>query len=163
MVMIRAQKGVSVPLGELGLALHAADEPIFALIYLASPEHDPAQHLRILAQVARCAEDPCFMGAWLAAKSKLDLRVLLLREERMLQIELAEEGPLRTWIGRSPREVGIPAGVLIALVRRGEDVLIPGAATVLRAGDCLTLIGEPSGLAQLGIRRSLLPPSPARA
>ncbi len=154
MVMVRVRAGVTVPVGDLGLALHAADERIYALIYLASPEHDPAQHLRILAQVARCAEDPSFMDAWRTAETEFDLRVLLLREERMLQVEVEEDGALASWLGRPVREVGLPGGVLVALVRRGEDVFVPGAATVFEAGDFLTLIGEPSGLASLAALRS---------
>jgi len=41
---------------------------------------------------------------------------------------------------------------LIALVRRGPEVVIPRGATVLERGDRLTIIGEPAGLDELGER-----------
>ncbi|HIF06426.1 MAG TPA: hypothetical protein EYQ64_05590, partial [Gemmatimonadetes bacterium] len=40
--------------------------------------------------------------------------------------------------------------LLLHVVRRGHDVVIPRGATVLERGDRLTIIGEPAGLHILG-------------
>jgi Trk K+ transport system NAD-binding subunit len=47
-------------------------------------------------------------------------------------------------IGRPVREVGpeLPSGVLIALVARDDESLVPAADFILEEGDCITLIGN---------------------
>lgn len=42
-----------------------------------------------------------------------------------------------------------PAGALVALVRRRGETLVPRGATVLEAGDRLTILGDPGGLREL--------------
>ena len=149
MVLVRVHQGLQIPPSELGVSLHDPEEFIYALVYLASPEHDPTQHLRLLAQVARCAEDDGFLEAWLGAKDTHALRLLLLREERMLELAVVPTGPHASWIGRAVRDVALPAGALIAIVRRGGKSRVPRGSTVLRADDRLTLIGEPDALASV--------------
>ena len=60
--------------------------------------------------------------------------------------------PSATLVGRALRDISLPEGTLIALVRRGPEVVIPRGATVLESGDRLTIIGEPVGLDSLGER-----------
>lgn len=46
--------------------------------------------------------------------------------------------------GRPIREVAVPGGCTIVSVRRDGDVLIPDGATILLAGDVLTVFAEPA-------------------
>ena len=55
-------------------------------------------------------------------------------------------------IGRSLRDVDMPEGCLVALVRRGRESIVPRGGTMLQAGDRLTIIGEPAGIKQLSDR-----------
>jgi basic amino acid/polyamine antiporter, APA family len=57
---------------------HAPDGPIRALFFLASPASDPAQHLRMLAMIARHAEDEGFMDRFLAADGGAEVKHVLL-------------------------------------------------------------------------------------
>ncbi|MBC8075432.1 MAG: potassium/proton antiporter, partial [Chloroflexales bacterium] len=43
-------------------------------------------------------------------------------------------------VGLSIMELGLPAGALVILVRRGDDKLVPSGATVLEAGDQLLVL-----------------------
>ncbi|MDX1689898.1 MAG: chloride channel protein [Acidimicrobiia bacterium] len=45
--------------------------------------------------------------------------------------------------GRRVAEVAIPSGCTVVAVRRGDDTLVPDGATVLRAGDVLTIFALP--------------------
>jgi trk system potassium uptake protein TrkA len=45
------------------------------------------------------------------------------------------------------RDLKMPAGVLVAAIDREHEVLIPGGADALRAGDEVLVLGEPKGIA----------------
>ena len=47
------------------------------------------------------------------------------------------------WVGRQVKDTQLPHGVLIAVIQRGRDTIIPGGNVVLEAGDTL-LIGADS-------------------
>jgi cell volume regulation protein A len=49
-------------------------------------------------------------------------------------------------IGRSLIELAVPAGALIVLIRRGDDVLVPGGSTQIESGDTLLALAEPDAL-----------------
>jgi mannitol/fructose-specific phosphotransferase system IIA component (Ntr-type) len=140
-VFVRAKSGVVVPPDEF----HDADDEqvVHALFFLISPDEDPGQHLRILAQIAERVDDEDFMESWLAATSDQDLREMMLRDDRFLTFVLDRNEKSRAYIGKSIGQLDIPEGALVALVRRGEDVIVARGNTVLHEGDFLTIIGEP--------------------
>ncbi|MGA7303841.1 MAG: amino acid permease [Rhodothermales bacterium] len=140
-VFVRAKSGVVVPPDEF----HDADDEqvVHALFFLISPDEDPGQHLRILAQIAERVDDEDFMESWLAATSDQDLREMMLRDDRFLTFVLDRNEKSRAYIGKSIGQLDIPEGALVALVRRGEDVIVARGNTVLHDGDFLTIIGEP--------------------
>lgn len=45
-------------------------------------------------------------------------------------------------IGKAIVELGLPAGVLIALMARGEEFLVPSGGTTLQAGDALLILAD---------------------
>jgi len=51
------------------------------------------------------------------------------------------------------RELQLPAGVLVALIRRNGHGFVPHGSTVLEDGDHLTVIGEPRALREVESRR----------
>ncbi|MFQ5678143.1 MAG: amino acid permease [Gemmatimonadota bacterium] len=147
MVLVRAREGI-----QGGLASEDEDgpgEPIRAAFFLVSSEEDPSQHLRILAQLAGRADDDGFMREWLSATNEQELKEAVLRNERYLSLCLHRGTAAAALIGRTLREVHMPEGCLVALVRRDGEVVVPGGGTVLKAEDRLTIIGSPDGIRQL--------------
>jgi trk system potassium uptake protein TrkA len=55
-------------------------------------------------------------------------------------------------IGRPIRDLHLPQGTTIVLVRRNSDVIYPRGHTELRFGDVLTLIGPIDGVRELARR-----------
>jgi H+/Cl- antiporter ClcA/CBS domain-containing protein len=52
--------------------------------------------------------------------------------------------------GRALRHAGLPPGVLITAVARGDELLIPEGGTVLRPGDRLSVLGQRPAIETLG-------------
>jgi voltage-gated potassium channel len=59
---------------------------------------------------------------------------------RFVSIELTPED---SWTNKAIRELKLPAGLLIAIVRRGKDSIVPNGDLVLEAGDIVVLGAEP--------------------
>ena len=55
-------------------------------------------------------------------------------------------------IGQKLMDIDIPEGVLIALIRRDGEHLVPRGQTELRSGDRLTIVGDPQGIADVAAR-----------
>lgn len=148
MVMVRSPTGVRVDMTDVH-GTHAADQPIHALFFLVSPEENPKQHLRILAEIAERADDDDFMRDWLAAGNEQVLKETLLHNDRYLTLRLRKDGPTAALVDLAVRDVPLPDRVLLALVRRERRLLVPSGSTVLRAGDRLTVIGGEAELRDL--------------
>lgn len=159
MVLVRARHPVLIP-GE-DPTRPGKEVRVGALFFLVSPERDPAQHLRILAQIAGRVDEDTFTDDWRTARGAQGLREVLLRDERFMHLVLHDDTPAMALTGKPLRDLSLPEGVLLALVRRGHHVIIPQGSTVLRAKDRLTLIGEPDGLQEL--RRRYLGDASAEA
>lgn len=151
MVLVRSVRGIELDVQE---ASNRSRGPIHAVFFLASPDDDPGRHLRLLAQMAGRVDDPAFMEGWLAAPDDQALKEALLQRERLCAIELEENTPTAELIGLSVSEVTMPEETLIALVKRGDNVLVPRGSTRLEAGDRLTIIGEPTSIRILSRRFS---------
>jgi potassium/hydrogen antiporter len=66
--------------------------------------------------------------------------------------------PPDSWaVGRQVVELDLPPGTWVALLTRGEEVLVPQGPTVLEAGDRLTVLATPAELEQ--VARHLATPS----
>ena len=151
LVLVRCPGGVEMGM-DLAEGQHNQSEPVQAVFFLVSPLDNPGQHLRILAQIAGRVDKEDFMEAWLSAPNHQKLKEAILRDDRLLTLTLEAGTPSAILIGRSLKDILLPEGTLIALVRRGPDVVIPRGATELKRGDRLTIIGEPAGLDTLGKR-----------
>lgn len=153
MALVRGQAGVRIlALNPRSGSDEMEEHRVRALFFLVSPESDARQHLRMLAQIAERVDDEDFAAAWAAAPDERALRETLLREERFQSLRLSTEGATAPLVGRALRDVSIPPGCLVAVVHRDDEALIPRGDTVLRAGDRLTIIGEPDGIRALRAR-----------
>lgn len=120
-----------------------------AFFFLVSPNDNPGQHLRILAQIAGCVDDENFMGEWLSAQDEQELKETLLREEHFISLRLRSNTETSVFIGKELRQIQMPDGTLITSIRRKGKLVIPRGNTVLLENDRLTVIGDIKGIQQL--------------
>jgi hypothetical protein len=149
MVLVRSKHSIKIPADDLLTEEVESAKDVHAVFFLVSPEHNPGQHLRILAQIAGRVDESSFAEAWSMARDEQKLREILLRDERFLTIRIRPDTPAMALAGKALKELQMPTDSLIALIRRGHNVIIPHGNTVLEQGDRLTVIGEPKGLQTL--------------
>jgi mannitol/fructose-specific phosphotransferase system IIA component (Ntr-type) len=149
LVLVRCRGGLQVDMDDDEMVRQAAVVPIRAVFFLVSGEADPGRHLRILAHLAGRAESDDFVSEWQACRDEQELKEILLRDDRFLSLTLEVGTPGEALIGKALRELTMPPGSLVALIRRYGSTIVPRGQTVLREGDRLTIIGEPEGLNQL--------------
>jgi amino acid transporter/mannitol/fructose-specific phosphotransferase system IIA component (Ntr-type) len=123
--------------------------PIHAFFFLVSPNENPGQHLRILAQIAGRVDDEDFIKDWLDATNDQELKEILLRDERFFSLTIRSNTASSALIGHSLRDIRMPEGCLVALIRRKGETIVPRGLTVLMEGDRLTIIGDAQGIGQL--------------
>ncbi|MCF7708486.1 MAG: amino acid permease [Verrucomicrobia bacterium] len=119
---------------------------VHAMFFLVSPEDNPGQHLRILAQVAGRVEEESFNEEWFNAKSEQELKETILHNSRFVSVKVKREHKSETLIGKTPREVHTPTGCLVAILQRGGEIIAPHGNTVFEEGDRLTIIGNKQAL-----------------
>ena len=120
-----------------------------AVFFLVGPQNDPGRHLRILSQIARRVDQDAFMPEWLGARGDAQLREALFRNERLLVMRLDDDHARRTLVGVELRGIALPDGTLIAMIHRGDEMIIPKGDTVLQDGDRLTVLGRAEGILEL--------------
>jgi mannitol/fructose-specific phosphotransferase system IIA component (Ntr-type) len=142
-VMMRVRDGIL-----LNHDNNTATEPVTvrALFFVISPEENPGQHLRILAQLVNHIETEDFKRAWDIAQDEQEMKEILLHSERMLTLFLDRGHRTDPLIGQHLRDLRMPEGTLVALIRRGNEVLIPRGNTTLEEGDRITIIGDPDDI-----------------
>ncbi|TFG65588.1 MAG: amino acid permease [Gemmatimonadales bacterium] len=148
LTLARVREGVRFE-SDLDGAGRSLKEPIRAVFFLVGPETDPGRHLRILSQIARRVDQDSFMPEWLGAESAEQLKEALFRNERILVLTLGGAPSSSALIGVKLSEVSLPDGTLIAMIRRGDEMIIPKGDTTLVDGDRLTVIGRPEGISTL--------------
>ena len=147
MVMVHCQSGICVDIdpitGEDG------SEPVYAIFFLVTPENDQSAHLRTLAILASRTDDEDFLVEWRSANDEQEIKESLLHHERYLTLQLLSGTNTDVFIGKEVREVNVPAGNLVALIRRRGDIIIPNGSTTFNEGDKVTIIGDPNGIKRL--------------
>jgi amino acid transporter/mannitol/fructose-specific phosphotransferase system IIA component (Ntr-type) len=146
MVIVRVHKGVLVEVDDEFLGENASKNLVYAFFFLLSPEINPGQHLRILAQIAGHVDDEDFVHKWLAASNEQEMKEILLRDDRYISLVLSSKSKTSPLIGHAIRELNLPEGSLIALIHRHGEILIPKGKTILKEGDRLTIIGYRNGI-----------------
>ena len=80
------------------------------------------------------------------------IRALLLRDERFLQLTVRKGGVADELVGKRLRDPQFPAGALVALIHRSNDSFVPTSDDVIANGDRLTIIGNPGAIEALRAR-----------
>jgi len=149
MVLVRCINGVHIKLNNPLTDFKEEDVNVTAVFFLVSPESDPAQHLRILAQIAGRVDQNSFIVDWNLAKDDHEIREAILNEERYLLLEVSDEDKTELIIGKQLNELEIPESCLIIWLRRDNQIIIPRGNTVIQRGDKLTIIGDQDGIKKL--------------
>lgn len=145
MVMVRSKSGVSIKVHNPATDKEE-DQILHAIFFLLSPLDNPTQHVRMLAQVARQIEIEGFMDDWIIAEDEQQLKESILHNERFHSIYIHKNTPTEKLIGKPLSAINMPEGSLVALIRRGEQTIIPRGSTIIHEYDRITVIGEPSSM-----------------
>jgi len=156
LALVRCRSGIRIPTGDVFGATHTS-EPTYAVSFLVSPDADPGQHLRLLAQLASRVDEEGFLDEWLSAPDAAALKAILLRSERYCSIILARGTKTERLVDRAISALDLPKGSLVAVVHRGGETIIPRGDTILREGDQLTIIGDRKAIADVYKRYSREP------
>ncbi|MBI9072608.1 MAG: amino acid permease [Melioribacteraceae bacterium] len=150
MVLVRAKGGAKVLFNNPMTDNEFEEEAIVnAIFFLVSPDSNPTQHLRILAQIAGRVEDDSFMNDWNKAANDHEIKLALLHDDRYLSIIISENDGTSIMVGKELKDILIPSGCLVAWVRREDQMMIPKGNTIFQKGDLLTIIGEPDGMKEI--------------
>jgi mannitol/fructose-specific phosphotransferase system IIA component (Ntr-type) len=148
MVMVHCQSGICVNLEDEIEDMDLSD-PVYAFFFLVSPTDDEGEHLRTLATLANRVDEEQFLVEWRAAGNEQEIKESLLHHERYLTLHLLSSTSTGDLIGRSVADLNLPAGMLVALVRRNGQIRVPSGSTTLQEGDRMTVIGNPAGIDRL--------------
>jgi len=149
MVLVRSRCPITFPNDDPLTEEVEPGHDVEGVFFVVSPEHDPAQHLRILAQIAGRVDEPSFAEAWRAAVDEHDLRRVLLRDERSLVLHIRARRATDALAGKRVRTISLPEECLVAVIHRDRSSIVPRGETVLERGDRVTIIGQPEGIAAL--------------
>jgi len=146
MVLVRCKSGIQIPI--FNPITHEEEEiqSVSAIFFLISPEKDPTLHLRILAQIAGRVDDESFTVEWFEAKDEQQLKEALLHDDNFRSLIISNETKTKILIGKELKDIKLPEGCLIAMLRRGSQIIIPKGRTQLLNGDRITVIGDPKSM-----------------
>ncbi len=146
MVLVRARKGVNITFSHKLHQKKRNEKTVNAIFFLVSPEENPTQHLRILAQIATRVDDPSFQKSWNAAKHEQELKETLIHEDNFLSLYIRKGTPTEGLADKPMCDITLPEGCLAALFRRDGKVRVPRGQTVFKEGDRVTIIGDPEDI-----------------
>jgi amino acid transporter/mannitol/fructose-specific phosphotransferase system IIA component (Ntr-type) len=148
MVMVHCQSGICVDLEDEIEDLDLS-EPVYAFFFLVSPKDDEGEHLRTLATLANRVDEEQFLVEWRAASNEQEVKESLLHHERYLTLHLLSGTNTEEFVDRAVSDLNLPAGVLVALVRRDDQIMVPNGRSTLEEGDRVTIIGNPAGIERI--------------
>jgi APA family basic amino acid/polyamine antiporter len=149
MVLVRSSKGIKIPIFNPLNHEEEAEEIVSAIFFLISPEKDPTQHLRILAQIAGRVDDDSFMTEWKSAKDEQELKECMLHDESFHSMFVNHMDKTNALIGKAFYEIELPENCLVALLRRDERIIVPKGKTIIEDGDRLTIIGDANSIKEI--------------
>lgn len=145
LIIVRSKRGIKVDVMDVH-GDHSPDDPIYAFFFLISPEEEPKQHLRFLAELAERTDDEDFMPGWQTAVDAIALKEVLLHDEKYLSLKLEPGTQTQRLIDKPLRTIPLPQATLVALIRRDQQTIVPRGDTVFRENDQLIVIGQPAGI-----------------
>ncbi|HEX6983241.1 MAG TPA: amino acid permease [Balneolaceae bacterium] len=120
-----------------------------AIIFLVSSSENAGQHLRILSHLAEVVDSSYFLERWKDATNESELREIMLRDERFINITISDENETSRIIGKQIKEINLPGESLVAIIKRDGKINIPHGDTVIKNGDELSIIGNKKDIAEI--------------
>lgn len=149
LILLRAKSGIDIPIFN-PLTYEEEDvQRVTAVFFLISPEKDPTQHLRMLAQIAGRVDEESFAEEWYAAKDEQELKEALLHDENFQALLVFHGKKTESFINKQLKEIEFPSGCLVTLLQRGSEIIVPKGNTKILDGDRITIIGDPESMKQL--------------
>ena len=149
LVLIRAKHGIDIPIFNPLTYKEEDVQRVAAVFFLVSPEKDPTQHLRILAQIAGRVDDESFSIEWNKAKDEQELKEALIHDDNFQALHILKRIRTVLFINKELKEIKFPSGCLVALLQRGGEILVPKGNTQIHEGDRITVIGDPESMKEL--------------
>lgn len=151
-VLVRLREGISIEPDKFESQSsddNGAEQDLSALIYLVSSTQKSGQHLRILAHLAEMIDSSDFYDRWRKAKDESELREILLRDERFINISLNAGNATRAIIGKQVKDLELPGESLITIIKRQGKIIFPHGKTILNENDELSIIGEKTDIREI--------------
>ncbi|PWN06214.1 amino acid transporter [Rhodohalobacter mucosus] len=151
-VLVRVKEGIRIDnenVVNVADTEESDDDVLHALIYLVSSNKKSGQHLRILAHLAEMIDSVDFCSRWNDAKDEAELREILLRDERFINLTIYSKGNTSELIHKKVKDLVLPGESLITIIKRSGQIIFPHGNTVLREDDELSIIGEKDDIEEL--------------
>lgn len=149
LVLMRVKNGIDIPIFNPLTYKEEDVKRVAAIFFLISPEKDPTQHLRILAQIAGRVDDDSFVEEWNSAKDEQELKEALLHDDNFQALHIMKGKKTELFINKELREIKFPSGCLVAILQRGGEIIVPKGSTQILEGDRITVIGDPESMKEL--------------
>ncbi len=149
LVLMRVKNGIDIPIFNPLTYKEEDVQRVVAVFFLISPEKDPTQHLRILAQIAGRVDDDSFSKEWNAAVDEQELKEALLHDDNFQALHILKGKKTELFINKELKEIKFPSGCLVALLQRGGEIIVPKGNTKIHEGDRITVIGDPESMKEL--------------
>lgn len=120
-----------------------------ALIFLITPVEAYGLNMRLVGHLAEIVNQPNFLQLWYEAKSEKQLKEVLISDEHFIHLFVSENKFLNRQKEKKIGSISLPGDCLVAIIYRGDDLIIPHGDTVLEADDELTIIGNPDAIREL--------------
>lgn len=149
MVLVRVKKGLSVVIKSALSHYEEEEHFVKALFFLMSPEDNPGQHLRMLAQIAGRVDDAEFNKDWNQAKDAQDLKEALIVNDRVLSVVVTKHSQTEDFANRIVSDIKLPENTRIALINKNGILMQPLKQTLIDFGDRISIIGTPEEMEKL--------------
>ncbi|MDA3860556.1 MAG: amino acid permease [Melioribacteraceae bacterium] len=149
LVLIRAKHGINIPIFNSLTYKEEDVQRVTAVFFLISPEKDPTQHLRILAQIAGRVDDESFTEEWENAKDEQELKEALMHDDNFKALYILKGRKTELFINKELKNIKFPNRCLVALLQRGGEIIVPKGNTQILEGDRITVIGDPKSMKEL--------------
>ncbi|NGP89801.1 amino acid permease [Fodinibius halophilus] len=150
LVIVRVKEGVTIDDEHYdSLVGDQEGAKLYAIFFLVSPEEYSTQHLRFLAHTAEMIDQDDFLKRWKNAKDEAELREILLRSERFINIKVQSSNKTKDMIGKKMKEIKLPGESLVTMLKRKGEINIPHGNTVIQEGDRLSIVGDPEDIKEI--------------
>ena len=84
-------------------------------------------------------------------------RLFTLQEEHDINFISSTLGAEHVWIGKRIRDLVLPPGILITMIKRNDEVIVPKGDVVLKGEDCLILASSnPYDIPDIGLKEIII-------